>query len=205
MNPRLRVMRSPLPSWHSWPVEAVADFRQWAHQGGAKEGPSNTLYAMHRAKAAGANALEFDVHLTRDHRLVLAHDRTLGRVSRGHRWIHWIRWMRLDTLRQVDAAYWWVPGKVSDHHAREGEYKLRGRHREDPMLRIPTLEEVLDDPELQQLPLTIEVKSLRAAKPLADLLNERGRRDVTVTAFFTFILWRLRAANAKSGLAPATA
>ena len=55
----------------------------WAHQGGAKEAPSNTLDAMDRAAAVGADGLEFDVHLSRDGRVVLIHDRALERTTNG--------------------------------------------------------------------------------------------------------------------------
>jgi glycerophosphoryl diester phosphodiesterase len=48
----------------------------WAHQGGAKEGPSSTLHAMREAVAAGADALELDVHMTSDGVLVVSHDAT---------------------------------------------------------------------------------------------------------------------------------
>ncbi len=46
----------------------------FAHQGGADEGPANTIQAMRQAMATGIHALEFDVHLTRDARVVLHHD-----------------------------------------------------------------------------------------------------------------------------------
>lgn len=46
----------------------------FAHQGGADEGPANTIQAMRRAMANGIHALEFDVRLTYDDRVVLHHD-----------------------------------------------------------------------------------------------------------------------------------
>lgn len=49
----------------------------FAHQGGADEGPANTIQAMRQAKASGVHALEFDVHLTKDDRVVLHHDPVL--------------------------------------------------------------------------------------------------------------------------------
>src|SRR5687768_2375516 len=88
----------------------------WAHQGGAKEGPSNTLFAMDRALAAGAHGLEFDVHRTHDGQLVLAHDKRLDRTTNGS---GEIAERPLEELRRLDAAYWWVPGSVDDHSADE--------------------------------------------------------------------------------------
>ena len=54
-----------------------------AHQGGAKEAPSNTLYAFKRALKVGADVLELDVHATEDRELVVIHDITLGRTTNG--------------------------------------------------------------------------------------------------------------------------
>lgn len=46
----------------------------FAHQGGAAEGPPNTIEAMRRAMENGCIALEFDLHITSDDQLVLHHD-----------------------------------------------------------------------------------------------------------------------------------
>ena len=46
----------------------------WAHQGGADEGPANTIEAMRQAMDRGIHGLEFDVHQTADQQLVLHHD-----------------------------------------------------------------------------------------------------------------------------------
>lgn len=177
--------------------------RLWAHQGGAREAPSNTIHAMRRALDAGADALEMDVHRTRDGRIVVAHDRRLGRISNG---TGRLRSMTLGALqRDVDPAYWWVPGKVSEHDASDDAYTLRGRHRTDPTLRMPSLDEVFD--AFGGVPMTIEVKAWRAAAPLTKLLRERRPPGVTVTSFFTLIVWRLRLARLPDGvtIAPALA
>jgi glycerophosphoryl diester phosphodiesterase len=57
----------------------------WAHQGGAKEAPSNTLYAMEKGLAKGAHGLEFDVHCSREGHVVVIHDKTLERTTNGAR------------------------------------------------------------------------------------------------------------------------
>lgn len=171
---------------------------QWAHQGGAREGPSNTIWAMRKAVRKGANALEFDVHLSGDRKLVVAHDPTLGRISEccGR-----ISRMKREKLQRVDPAFWWVEGKVEDHHA--SQYPLRGRHAGDPTLRIPTVEEVLD--EFRDLPLTIEIKAWRAARPLLALLRQRRRANVTLTALYDYRLWPIRWSKPRVDLSPALA
>lgn len=171
----------------------------WAHQGGAREGPSNTLHAMTAALAAGAHGIELDVHRTKDGRLVVLHDATLGRTTNGHGKVadH-----TADELQRLDAAYWWVPGKVDDHDPATptDRYTLRGRAPTDPDLRIPTLDEVLDRFDV---PLTIEVKDEAVVVPLVALLRTRNRTgDVIVTSFMERIVRRLRRAGPELPLAP---
>ena len=54
-----------------------------AHRGGAQLRPENSLLAFRNAIALGADFLEFDVHLARDGEVVVIHDPTLERTTRG--------------------------------------------------------------------------------------------------------------------------
>ena len=53
----------------------------FAHRGGSALAPENTLAAFERGLAFGADGLELDVHLSRDGRVVVHHDRTLERTT----------------------------------------------------------------------------------------------------------------------------
>jgi glycerophosphoryl diester phosphodiesterase len=53
----------------------------FAHRGGSKIGPENTIVAFDRGLAAGADGLELDVHLSRDGIVVVHHDRLLDRTT----------------------------------------------------------------------------------------------------------------------------
>jgi glycerophosphoryl diester phosphodiesterase len=53
----------------------------FAHRGGAKIGPENTLLAFDRGLAAGADGLELDVRLSQDGEVVVIHDATLDRTT----------------------------------------------------------------------------------------------------------------------------
>ena len=55
----------------------------FAHRGGSKIGPENTIEAFDRGIAAGADGLELDVHLSRDGVVVVHHDRLLDRTTRA--------------------------------------------------------------------------------------------------------------------------
>lgn len=161
----------------------------WAHQGGAREGPSNTLHAMRGAIEAGAHGLEVDVHVTKDGHIVVAHDDELGRMTGAD---GRISTSTLQHLRTLDAAHQWVPGRVAVEGAPDEEYTLRNRGREpvDPDLRIPTLQEVLDT--FPGVPLNLEIKRLRVAWPLARFLRRTNRDDVIVTSIRPLALWAFR-------------
>ncbi|WP_030963199.1 glycerophosphodiester phosphodiesterase [Streptomyces sp. NRRL S-378] len=54
-----------------------------AHRGASHEHPEHTLAAYRQAITDGADALECDVRLTADHKLVCVHDRRVERTSDG--------------------------------------------------------------------------------------------------------------------------
>src|SRR5438045_4024508 len=55
----------------------------FAHRGGSKLAPENTMAAFDRGLAEGADGLELDVHLSRDGVVVVHHDRLLDRTTTG--------------------------------------------------------------------------------------------------------------------------
>jgi glycerophosphoryl diester phosphodiesterase len=73
-----------------------------AHRGARTEFPENTLAAFGRAFERGANAIELDVHATRDAVVVVHHDPDLGLpVSTPHRLIAEMTWQEIDATRSV--------------------------------------------------------------------------------------------------------
>lgn len=167
----------------------------YAHQGGAREGPSSTLWAIRRALAAGAGAIELDVHATADSHLVVCHDPTVDRTTEG---TGAIAAMTLAEVQALDNAHWWSPGSVVDHET--GPWPLRGRAATDPELRIPTLRTVLET--FPGVPLNLDIKQTApAVEPyehlLAGVLAEFGRTDDVIVASFLDA-----ATDAFSALAP---
>jgi glycerophosphoryl diester phosphodiesterase len=55
----------------------------FAHRGGAKLGPENTIAAFARGLESGADGLELDVRLSRDGEVMVIHDDTVDRTTDG--------------------------------------------------------------------------------------------------------------------------
>ncbi|HEX7167854.1 MAG TPA: glycerophosphodiester phosphodiesterase [Acidimicrobiales bacterium] len=156
----------------------------YAHQGGAKEGPSSTMHAMRAAVDAGAKALELDVHMTSDGVLVVCHDSTVDRTTEG---TGTIASLTLDEVQALDNAYWWVPGSVVDHESPDEAYVHRGKAAEDTAFRIPTIVEVLE--AFPSTFLNFDIKQSAPVVPpyeakLAQVLMEHGRIDDVIVASF---------------------
>jgi glycerophosphoryl diester phosphodiesterase len=117
--------------------ERRAPPRLIAHRGASAIAPENTLPALQKAWEKGADAVEMDVRLSSDDRIVAIHDRTTGRTcDRDLR----VPKTSYDSLRELDAGSWFDP-------AYEGT-------------RIPLLDSLLDRVPFHK-ELVIEVKSGR--------------------------------------------
>ena len=177
----------------------------YAHQGGSHEAPSSTLYAISQALAAGASAIELDVHATADRRLVVCHDATVDRTTDGS---GEIAQLTLDELRQLDNAYWFVAGTDVDHEAPDEAYLLRGRAPDDPSLGIATLDEVLE--AFPGVVVNLDIKrTAPEVEPyealLAATLEEHDRHaDVIVASFSDLALRSFRAASPGTPTSAAT-
>ena len=156
----------------------------FAHQGGAREAPSSTIFGLRLALTVGANALELDVHCTVDGHLVVCHDPTVERTTNG---TGRIADLTLEQLQELDNAYWWRPGEIVDPHADPGDLPLRGRAPADRSLGIPTLAEVLETFPGVLLNLDIKQTAPDVAPYEAQLAEElvaAGRTDDVIVASF---------------------
>lgn len=137
----------------------------FAHRGGAKLAPENTMEAFRQAVYRwGADVLETDVHLSRDGELVVIHDDTVDRTTDGEGAVADLDWAQLATL---DAGYHFVDLK--------GAHAFRGQG-----VRIPRFEEMLD--QLPGVRINVDAKDPRAARPLRDLLHRRGETQRVLMA-----------------------
>jgi glycerophosphoryl diester phosphodiesterase len=156
----------------------------YAHQGGAWESPSSTLFAIRRAVAAGATAIELDVHATADGELVVCHDATVDRTTAAS---GLIASFTLAELRQLDFSYWFIPGADVTPGRGEDEYPYRGRAPDDPTFGIATLRQVLE--EFPGVVLNLDIKQTAPVvapyeEALAGILAEHGRTDDVIVASF---------------------
>ena len=184
----------------SWLARRVIAY---AHQGGAWEAPSSTLFAIRRALDLGATGIELDVHATADRRLVVCHDGTVDRTTDG---TGAIRDLTLDELRRLDNAFWFAPGADVTPGLEAGAYPYRGRAPADPAFTVATLEEVLELlDDFPAVAVNLDIKETApAAEPYEDLLasalrHHRGVDRVIVASFLD------RATESFAGIAPGIA
>ena len=84
-----------------------------AHRGASFDAPENTLGAVNLAWKLGADAVEIDVYLTNDHRIVVIHDYTTNRTSGVEKIV---ANSSFDELRTLDVGNWkdkkWAGQKI---------------------------------------------------------------------------------------------
>jgi glycerophosphoryl diester phosphodiesterase len=149
-----------------------------AHRGFSARAPENTLSAVELAIRAGADAIEWDVHATRDGTPVLFHDFDLSRTSDGSGRLadH-----TLAELQALDAGGWFSP-----EFARES---------------IPTLEQALARTRGRVRRVYTEVKGSRESGDLdrmVEIVRAAGRvRDNVFISLDWAILEHIAARDAE--------
>jgi glycerophosphoryl diester phosphodiesterase len=134
-----------------------------AHRGNCAHAPENTFPSFDQAVALGADALEFDVRLTRDGHVVVIHDAMVDRTTNGS---GPVSEHTLDELTALDAG-------ARFGGAAQGGAPFRGQG-----LVVPTLDELLR--RYSSIPLLIEVKVPEAVEPTRRLLEVHGAIKRTV-------------------------
>jgi glycerophosphoryl diester phosphodiesterase len=79
----------------AWSIQAVEII---AHRGASWDAPENTLRAMQLGWEQGADAIELDLHLSKDGRLVVIHDADTKRVAGDPRKVADQTWEELRSL-----------------------------------------------------------------------------------------------------------
>jgi glycerophosphoryl diester phosphodiesterase len=151
-----------------------------AHRGAAGTRPELTRPAFERALEIGVDMIELDVQLTRDRRLVVLHDRELGRTVQGS---GAVRERTLAELCALEAGAWFA-------------LEYAGT-------RVPALDEVLDL-TAGKAALNVEIKSPEldweaTAQAVIELLTTKRRLDTTIVS--SFDMGALRAVRERSAAA----
>ena len=134
-----------------------------AHRGASHDAPENTVPAVELGWEQGADAVEIDIHATRDGKIVAIHDSDTWRVT-GQRGI--VAEMRLDQLRLLDAGAW--------------------KGAEWSGTPIPTLEHVLKTVPPERT-LVVEIKCSRDVLPeLERVLDASGKREQVMLIAFEY-------------------
>ncbi|KAI0973986.1 PLC-like phosphodiesterase [Xylaria arbuscula] len=104
------------------------------HRGFSAVAPENTMASFKAAAKAGVDALETDLHLTRDGVVVLCHDETLQRCYGIKAKVRDLDWSEISRLRTI-------------------------REPRQPMPRLIDLLEYLDQPGLEDIGLMLDIKT----------------------------------------------
>jgi glycerophosphoryl diester phosphodiesterase len=146
------------------------------HRGAPSRAPENTLASFEAALAIGVDAIELDVHLSRDAHLVVIHDQSLARTTNGEGLVHE---HSLAELLALDAGSRFGPAFAGE--------------------RIPTFEEVLVRIG-RRVPLQVEIKGATDGVVEATLTALRAHGLLATAMITSFHLNRLPLVRA---LAPA--
>lgn len=137
-----------------------------AHRGYSAQAPENTLSALEAALAAGADAVEFDLHTAACGTPVLFHDAMLSRTTNG---VGPLRRRTLEQLKTLDAGKWF-------------DLAFAGE-------RIPSFEEALDVLDGRIARIYAEVKGYREIEDLDRMVDIVRKREMTTRVTFISMKW----------------
>ena len=141
--------------------------RVFGHRGAAGTHPENTLESFRAAVASGVQYLEFDIHMTRDGEIVVAHDAHLERTCALDRVIPEMTYAE---LAEADAGHMFTLDGAT--------FPFRGKG-----IRVPRLAAVLA--EFSKLRMIVEVKQIAPSvvAPMLEVIDRAGmRRSVLVAS-----------------------
>lgn len=134
-----------------------------AHRGASYLAPENTVASANLAWELGTDAVEVDIHLSEDNRVMVIHDKTTERTSVGNRILK-VEDVPSELLRDLDVGAW----KAGQF---EGE-------------KIPFLSEIIETVPENKI-LVVEIKCGSEVLPhLKRVVEESGKQDQIVFISF---------------------
>jgi glycerophosphoryl diester phosphodiesterase len=138
------------------------------HRGNRAHSPENTLESMREAAALGADAVEFDLRVSRDGKLVVMHDETLDRTTNGS---GPVALRTVTELKGLDAG-----ARFTTDGGRTFPWRGRG-------VRVPTFDELIESLP-RDLPCVIELKSSAATELVRVAVQRHGIAHRIIVAGF---------------------
>lgn len=138
------------------------------HRGNRAHAPENTIESLLEAVALGVDAVEFDVHVSRDGALVVMHDPTLERTTDG---TGPVAQHTVAQLKQLDAG-----ARFTRDGGRSFPWRGRG-------VTVSTFDEVMEALP-RDLPCIVELKTPAATEPVKRAIRRHGIAERVVVAGF---------------------
>jgi glycerophosphoryl diester phosphodiesterase len=197
-----------------------ASIRVIAHRGARAFAPENTLPAIKKAFALGADMVEVDVHYSRDHELVVIHDHDLFRCTDArarfpNRPSYRVRDFTWPEIAQLDAGSWYLDELRRPPAKRSGAQMMDESERRTFIsagdlaeygsgeVHPPHLSDCLEVTRAAGRLINVEIKSIPVryagiASAVARLIGDMGMSDASIVSSFDHAqLAELRAVSSR--------
>ena len=156
-----------------------------AHRGASGTAPENTLSAFRKALEIGVDAVELDLHGTKDGEIVAIHDASLNRTTNLN---GLVKKKTLRTIKMADAGGWFHPDFAGEQIQVDAT-TVKTVARE----LVPTLTEALEC-ICENAIAVLEIKDATIGEAVVKKINEMDALEkVVIISFHTSVLRGVRA------------
>lgn len=138
-----------------------------AHRGASGLYPENTIVSLKAAQQCGAEMIEIDARITRDHSVVVIHDKTVERTTNGR---GKVQTLSLEELKALDAG-----AKFTTNHGLTYPFAGAG-------LKIPLLSEVLKELPAARIQIELKDNNKELAANVIEIIRENSAFNRTQIA-----------------------
>jgi len=158
-----------------------------AHRGGRGLAPENTLMAFENSDKIGVDILEMDIHLTRDHQLIIIHDSTLNRTTNGKGKVNNFS---LSEIQKFDAAYFFSRDPIYNNRRDSAIYQhLENENRLFPLrgkgVKIPKLLDVFRRFPQKRMIIEIKASDEKIVDPFCQMIKNFNKEDQLIVGSFS--------------------
>ena len=157
---------------------------QIAHRGASASAPENTLSAFRKALEIGVDAIELDLHRTKDGEIIAIHDATLDRTTDLS---GLVKKNTLATIKMADAGSWFYPDFEGEQIQVDTTTFRTVAHE-----RVPTLAEALECISGNAIAV-LEIKEPTIGEAVVRKVSEMDALEwVVIISFHTSVLEDVR-------------